>query len=117
MSTKPFVLFKRVEIDLEGERNRIKKAFRRHKQQREALLKLCDLFEAGKWQECLDHINDDKNFPYDEDKEYSTREHIGIEVGNTLRDMAFENYYTQKDLLEQAEKFLKKEAKEKRAKK
>jgi hypothetical protein len=55
------ILFKRIEIDLSGEPKRIKRYSL--KRQREALFKLLALFEQGKWQECLNHVRDDKSFP------------------------------------------------------
>ena len=109
------ILFKRVEVDLEGERVRIAKA-RYNKRQRAALTKLVDLFEQGKFQACLDHINDGKAFPYNERGEYGEREHVGIEIGNTLRDMAHVEYYTQDEMLKQVEAKLAKMKAEARAK-
>ena len=44
-NTKPLVLFKLIEIDLEGERQRIKRVY--NKREQKPLLKLCDLFEVG----------------------------------------------------------------------
>ncbi len=94
------ILFKRIDIDLAAERARIAKGYTAP--QRAALTKLVDLFEAGRWQDCLDHVNDDKAFPYNEKGEYPEQEHIGIEIGDVLRDLAWANYYTQADLLKQA---------------
>lgn len=99
------VLFKRVEIDLDAERKRINKASY-NERQRKALLKLVDLFEQGKFQECLTHINNAKAFPYNSRGEYCEREHIGIEIGDVLREMGHENFYTQKELLKQAQEAL-----------
>lgn len=104
------VLFKRVDIDLEKERARIAKAGF-NKRQRKALTTLVDLFEQGKFQECLDHIRDDKNFPRHPVKEYSEREHIGIEIGDALHDMAYSNYYTREEILKQAKDILDSERK------
>lgn len=95
------ILFKAIEIDLAKERERIAKA-RFTKAQRAALTKLVDLFEAGKWQECLDHVNDEAAFPYNAKGEYDEREHIGIEIGNVLRDLSYHSFYTQEQMLEQA---------------
>lgn len=91
-------LFKLIEIDLAAERARIAKT-RFTKPQRAALTKLVDLFEAGKWQECLDHINDEKSFPYNEKGEYPELEHVSEEISDVLCDLAFSSYYTQADLL------------------
>jgi hypothetical protein len=94
-------LFKRIEIDLEAERARITRTGYTRKQ-RAALIKLVDLFEEGKFQECLDHINDKKAFPYNKKYEYPEVEHVGIEIGDALRGMADFNYYTRDQLLEEA---------------
>jgi hypothetical protein len=95
------LLFKRIEIDLAAERERIAKT-KYTSRQRAALTKLVDLFEEGKWQECIDHVNDDKAFPYNEKGEYPEQEHIGIEIGDVLRELGHEHYYTQAELLRQA---------------
>ena len=55
------VIFKRIDIDLDQERERIWRV-EYTKAQRAALLKLLELFEAGKWQECIDHVNNKKAF-------------------------------------------------------
>lgn len=110
MKTKPLVLFKRIEIDLEKERARIAKAGYDDRQ-RSALTKLVDLFEQGKWQECLNHVNDDTAFPYNEKGEYPEVEHISMEIGDLLHDMAHYNYYTGDELLQQAEERLKEQKK------
>jgi len=91
-------LFKRIEYDMAGERARIAKV-KLTKPQREALLKLCDLFEAGKWQECYTHINDEKAFPYNEKGEYPEQEHIETEMGRILQDLRYYNYYTKDQLI------------------
>jgi hypothetical protein len=41
--------------------------------------------------------------------EYTEREHINVDMGNVLRDLADANYYTQEQLLEEAKKTLQKE--------
>ena len=94
-------IFKRIDIDLAAERKRIAKA-KYTKRQRAALTKLVDMFEAGQWQGCLDHVNDKKAFPYNEKGEYSEKEHIGIEIGGVLSRLGYENFYTQAELLRQA---------------
>jgi hypothetical protein len=104
------VLFKRVEIDLDKERERIKKASY-NQRQRKALIKLVDLFEQGKFQECLNHVNDYKAFPRNRAGEYDEKEHIGIEIGDLLHSMAYHNYYTRDELLNQAKEILDKERK------
>ena len=102
------VLFKRIEVDLEKERKRIRKCGYT-KAQKQALFKLCDLFEAGEWQKCLDHVNDKKAFPYNEKGEYPEVEHIGMGISDVLGQLGYENFYTQKELLETAkEKLIKK---------
>jgi hypothetical protein len=103
------VLFKRIDVDLNAERKRIDKA-KYNKRQRKALIKLVDLFEVGKFQECLDHVNDDKAFPRHPTKGYSEREHIGMEISDILHDVAHYNYYTRDELLKQAEEILKKKS-------
>jgi hypothetical protein len=95
------ILFKLIEIDLDAERARIAKC-RYTAPQRAALTKLLDLFEAGKWQECLDHVNDEKAFPYNEKGEYPEQEHIPTVVSDVLRELAYETYYTRDELLRQA---------------
>ena len=107
MKPKPFVLFKRIEVDLDKERKRIAKADYDDRQ-RAALTKLVDLFEQGKWQECLTHVNDKTAFPYNKEGEYPEQEHISMEIGDLLHDMAHYNFYTRDDILEQAEQQLKK---------
>jgi hypothetical protein len=102
------ILFKRIEIDLSGEPKRIKRYSL--KRQREALFKLLALFEQGKWQECLNHVRDEKAFPYNERGEYTEREHINGDMVNVLRDLAESNYYTGEQLLQEART---KEAREK----
>lgn len=109
------VLFKRIDIDLEKERERIYKV-KYTKAQRAALLKLLELFEAGKWQECLDHANNKIAFPYNEEDEYDEKEHIPGDVCDVLHDLAFFNFYTQDELLRQAKEHLTNQA-QKKAKK
>jgi undecaprenyl pyrophosphate synthase len=99
------ILYKRIEIDLEKERARIAKC-KFSKRQRKALTTLVDLFEQGKFQDCLNHINDDKNFPEHPTKEYSEREHISIEIGDALHNMVHSNYYTRDEILRQAKEIL-----------
>lgn len=91
-------LFKRIEYDMAGERARIAKV-KFTKPQRAALVKLCDLFEAGKWQECLNHVNDEKAFPYNEKGEYPEQEHIDPDMANILESLAHYNYYTKDQLI------------------
>ncbi len=95
------ILFKRIEIDLAAERKRIAKASFT-KAQRAALTKLVDLFEAGRWQECLDHVNDEAAFPYNEKGEYPEQEHIPCAISDVLCQCGYELFYTQADLLKQA---------------
>lgn len=98
-------LFKRIEIDLVKERARINKCGY-NKRQKETLLKLVSLFELGEFQKCLDLVNDKTAFPYNEKGEYPEAEHIGIEIGDLLHSMAYHNYYTRDELLEQAKNLL-----------
>jgi len=99
------ILFKRIEVDLDAERKRIDCVYRGkpvyNKRQRKVLHTLVNLFEQGKFQKCLNHINDKKAFPRNPTKEYSEREHIGIEIGNVLRSIGYEVFYTEKQLLEE----------------
>lgn len=100
-------IFKRIDIDLKKERARINKV-KYTKRQKKVLLQLVDLFESGEWQKCLDFVNDKKNFPYNEKGEYPEVEHIGIEIGDILQEVAYHNYYTSGQLLEEAKKKLEK---------
>jgi hypothetical protein len=101
-------LFKLIEIDTETERKRIAKV-KYNKRQKKALLKLLDLFEEAKFQECLNHVH--KAFPYNERGDYSEKDHIGMDIGEVLNDMGHNNYYTKKMLLDEAREILKKENK------
>jgi hypothetical protein len=92
-------IYKRIDIDLASERARIAKA-KYNKRQRAALTKLVDLFEAGKWQECLDHVK--RAFPYNEDGKYPELEHIGTEIVDVLSSLGHANFYTGAELLKQA---------------
>ena len=100
------IIFKRIEIDLEKERKRIREVSYSSRQ-RAALLFLVDLFEQGKWQECLNHVNNKKAFPYNKKEGYPEREHIGVEISHILNDLPFYNYYTREELLNQAKASLK----------
>ena len=99
-------LFRLIEIDLAAERVRIAKT-KFTKSQRAALTKLVDLFEAGKWQECLNHVNDETAFPYNEKGEYPEQEHICGEISDVLSHCGYEIFYTQADLLKQAKEAFK----------
>ncbi len=103
-------LFKLIEIDLEKERARINTPRRFNARQRRALLKLCDLFEAGKWKECLKHVTSKKAFPYNSKQEYEETEHIGMEIGDVLQSLRHYNFYTQDQLLAQAREKIAREA-------
>ena len=70
-----------------------------NKRQRKALHKLYDLFEAGKWQECLNHVRNPKAFPRNS---YPETEHIAMDVSDVLRELGYTNFVTQSDLLAQA---------------
>ena len=109
---KKLILFKRVEIDLEAERKRINSKERYNKRQRLALNTLVDLIETGDFQACLDFVNDKVNFPYNNQRGYNESEHIGIELSDILHDVAYNNYYTQEELLKQAREKFRKELKE-----
>lgn len=100
------VLFKRIEIDLDKERARIDKPGRYNKRQRKALHKLVSLFEKGEWQKCLDHVTDEKQFPYNKRREYPEIEHVGVEIHDVLAKLSYENFYTQEELLKQAKEKL-----------
>jgi hypothetical protein len=100
-------LFKLIELDTKPERKRINKPGVYNKRQRKSLNALLDLFEAEKFQECLDFINDEKNFPYNTKRGYSEKEHIGLDIADVLIDMSKYNYYTVTQLLEDARKKLK----------
>lgn len=90
-------LFKLIEIDLDKERERIRTRF--NKREQRALNKLCDLFEAGDWQGCLNHVNDKKAFPYNKRGEYPEVEHINPEMSNILDDLGTDSFYTKEDLV------------------
>lgn len=104
------VLFKRIDFNLDAELKRIAKA-KYTKRQRNALLKLVDLFEKGQWQECLNHVNDVKAFPYNKKDGYDEKEHIGIEMSDILHGLAYDNYYTKEQLLNDAKAYLTKNQK------
>ncbi len=96
-------IFKLIQIDIDKERERIVSTYPigyKHgkpiynKRQQKALLKLCDMFEAGDWQGCLDHINNKKIFPYNNHSEYPETEHIGIQMLHILRDLGSETFFT-----------------------
>ena len=107
--TKPLIVFKSIEVDIEGERQRIKRVY--NKWQQKALLTLCDLFEAGEWRACLKHVNDKKAFPYNTQGHYDEKEHIGMEISDILCGMKYESFYTGEQILEHAKKRLIKEKK------
>ena len=92
------ILFKRIEVAMAGERARIAKV-KFTKPQRAALVKLYDLFEAGKWKECCDHVNDEKAFPYNEKGEHPEQEHIDGDMQDILQGMQYYNYYTKDQLI------------------
>ena len=95
-------LFKLIEIDMEKERAKINAPGTYNKRQRRALLKLCDLFEAGEWQACLDHVNDQTAFPYNRQEGYYETEHVGVRIDGVLHALQFDNFYTQDQLLKEA---------------
>lgn len=103
-------LFKVIDIDIEAEKKRIADCKGYTVRQRKALMLLMGLFEAGKWQECLDHINNPSAFPYNEKFEYPETEHIGIEVGKVLRMLCFETLFTREQLLIECRETIAKEA-------
>lgn len=107
---KKLVIFKRIECDIESERKRITRndgsSACYNKRQQKALLKLLNLFQQGKWQQCVDLIHNKKYFPYNKRREYSETEHIDEHMMKLLRDMAHYNYYTQEELLKQAKEKL-----------
>jgi hypothetical protein len=100
------ILFKLIEIDTDKERQRIARV-KFTPRQRKALLELMDLFEQGKWLECVNHVNNKDAFPYNESGEYPETEHIGVAIADILMDVAYHNYYTQEQLLDQARARLK----------
>lgn len=102
--------FKMIEVDVDAERKRIANA-KYNKRQRAALVKLCDLFEAGEFQKCLDHVNCEKAFPYNEKHEYSEQEHIGEGISNILHSLAYSNVFTESQIIEQAKEYLDKQPK------
>lgn len=102
-------LFKLIEIDLDTIRADARKPRKYNQRQRRALLKLYDLFEAGKWKECLKHAQSEKAFPRNKRGEYPEQEHIAIAVINVLQSLGSHNFYTQSELLDQARERLAKE--------
>lgn len=104
-------IFKRIEIDLEAERKRINRAGTYNNRQKKVLLKLVDLFEKGEWQKCLYFVNDKRNFPDNEERGYSEKEHIGLDVADILHDVAYNNYYTRDEIMDEAREIIKKENK------
>lgn len=103
------VLFKRIEIDIEGERKRVNRPRVYNARQRKALNTLIDLFEKGEFQKCLNHVNSKKAFPYNKTQEYDEKEHIGTEISHILHGVAYDNYYTRDELLKHAKEVLDKE--------
>ncbi len=101
------ILFQLIEIDMLAERKRIASAGYNLRQSL-ALFELCDLFEAGKWQECLDHIK--ANFGYDEEGEYSEQEHIGMAISAVLKDLGYSNFFTSDQLLQEVKEKIAEEA-------
>lgn len=101
-------IFKAIEIDLDAERERIKRPRLYNKRQRAALIELYNLFEAGEWQKCLDLVNDVTMFPYNDREEYYETEHICSAVSNTLMDLFNYNIYTQEQLKNEIKELLSK---------
>lgn len=100
-------IFKLIEVDLGKERQRINKVFTGR--QKKVLLELTDLFEAGEWQKCLDFVNNKKNFGYDKEKECDEKEYIRMEIADILCNLAYYNYYTKEQLLNEAREIIKEE--------
>lgn len=100
-------IYKLIEIDMVAERARINHKGTYNKRQRKALLTLCDLFEAGEWQKCLDFVNDKKNFPRNERYEYPEQEHISPEMSRVLEALGHTNFWTSKQLVENVRQSLK----------
>ena len=80
------IIYKEINIDMEAERKRVDKC-KYTKKQKNALIKLYNLFEQGKWKECLIHVNDGKAFPDNKKHEYPEVEHIGIEIVDILMEL------------------------------
>ena len=92
-------LYKLIEIDMEAIRKRTNGGLPKFtKHQRAALNKLYDLFEAGKWQKCLLHVNDKKAFPYNKKGEYPEIEHIPVAIEDVLRHLPHCSFFTQSNL-------------------
>ena len=96
-------LYKLVEVDVDAERKRIRRV-RYTKAERANLLKLCDLFEAGKFQECLTFI---------QTWERSKRDFIGFDIGKVLLEMGYEYFYTREEIIASVKEILAKEQAEK----
>lgn len=104
------VLFKRIEIDLDPILQRINNA-NYNTRQKNALLKLIELFKKGDWNACLKHCNDKKAFPYNRQHEYRETEHIDEEIARVLYDVVHNSYFTKDELLKQAQEHLEKNKK------
>ena len=91
-------LYKLVEIDVDSERARIK-GCSYSDGIRNRLLDLCDLFEAGKFQACLDEIKTWTELQ---------RDSIGYEIGKVLIDMGYSYYYTRDQIIADVKKMLEK---------
>ena len=108
------IILKRIEVDINKERERITRLESEdgkpiyNKRQQKALLTLCDLFEKGDWQGCLDHVNNKRAFPYNTRGEYPETEHIGREVAAVLCDLGAHGVYTIPQVIEVVKKFDKK---------
>ena len=97
------VIFKRLEIDMDRIREKMRRIF--NKREQKALTKLYDLFEIGDWKACADLINDGKTFPRSR-RGYSEKEHIEPEVWDILMECARHDMYEEKDFLRQTKDFL-----------
>ena len=98
-------LFKLIEIDMAKERDRVLRCGFTKRQQA-ALIKLYDLFEAGDWKACIQHVNDKRAFPRNKKGEYPETEHIGMAVAAVLRELGHENFWTSERLLAEAKEKL-----------
>lgn len=101
-------IFKAIEFNIAKEREHINSHY--NKRERKALLKLCDLFEAGEWQKCLDHVNNPKAFPYNKRGEYPEVEHICIPIADILHCVPCYNFYTKAQLKAEIKEEMKNDA-------
>jgi hypothetical protein len=91
-------IYKEINIDLETERNRIKKC-KYTKKQKEKLLNLVDIFETGQFKKCYDYIRANFTIYSKRDKCYET-EYINDQIYTIVFQVGIfdYNYLAETDL-------------------